>query len=425
MKLSLLTLLLLLPALHSALAQLDDALQEAGACARCHAISVVEWGSSRHREEGTDCVACHGASRGHVVDERNNVPPDRLPRKAAIAALCLECHADGCPKTKERMSCQDCHHVHALIDPRNPPSTRDERLEQLEVCWHNYSQLMQQGEENVKARKWAAALSVFQRALVVKPRDGAALARLKMCERRMKPGLAGFEIVGSDFDDATGLPHQVHVAGQGIPMLLVTGGEFDMGSERFADTKPVHSVRVEPFYLARHESTRDEWTLLMGSAPSEQTGQNSAQTGQTPVGHLSWEDAQAVVRKLNERVAGGGFRLPTEAEWEYAARAGGDSGDAFELPAPRAVERGRPNRLGFFDLAGNMREWCSSLLVPYPFNASDGREAANEPGLRVLRGGIYSEPPEWHDPAARHGERVNRRLAWTGLRLARSIPAMK
>jgi formylglycine-generating enzyme required for sulfatase activity len=86
------------------------------------------------------------------------------------------------------------------------------------------------------------------------------------------------------------------------------------------------------------------------------------------------------------------------------------------------VEQGKPNRLGLFDLAGNVREWCSSRFAPYPYRTGDGREAIAESGLRVLRGGAYVEPSGWYEPAARHGERPNRRMIWNGLRLARSIP---
>jgi formylglycine-generating enzyme required for sulfatase activity len=421
MKFPLLWSLFLLPPVYGAPAQVDDARKQAGECARCHAIAVVEWAYSKHYEAGTDCKACHGASRGHVADERNNVKPDRLPHQAAIAELCLGCHEKECPKSKKTGSCQDCHHVHALVDPQKQPSTRDERLEQLEARRQRYSQLMQAGDQHVKARKWEAAQSAFRGALREEPRDAAATARLKMCERRIKPGLAGFESVGSTFDEATGLPLRVRVVGLDLPMLLVPGGDYDMGSDQFANAKPVHAVRVEPFYLARHELTLNEWVAIMGSNPGTLPGQNSPQAGQVPVGQVSWNDALMVAQKLNERVDGGGFRLPTEAEWEYAARAGGESGEAFDLTAPRAVEQGRPNRLGFFDLAGNMREWCASRMLPYPCRAGDGREASDESGLCVLRGGAYSEPPGWYDPAIRHGERPTRRLPWNGLRLARSI----
>lgn len=403
-------------------AQVDEARKEAGVCARCHVISVAEWSYSRHRQSKTDCKACHGASEGHVLDERNKVKPDQIPRQTAVARLCLSCHEDGCPKSKDTDSCQKCHHAHALLDPRKPPTIRDERLEQLEARWQRHGQLMQEGERHVKAQQWEAAKAAFQRALGEKPRDSLALARLKTCERRMKPDLAGFEIVGTAFDEDTGLPCEVRVKGLQIPMRLVPGGEFDLGSDHLASTKPMHQARLEPFYLARHELTRDEWRAILGSHSSAHQGTNSPHTGRWPVEQVSWEDAQALARTLNDRVAGGGFRLPTEAEWEYAARAGGESDEAFGLAAPRPVEQGKPNRLGLFDLAGNVREWCSSRFAPYPYSASDGRESAAVSGLRVLRGGAFIEPAAWYDPAARHGERPNRRLISNGLRLARSIP---
>jgi formylglycine-generating enzyme required for sulfatase activity len=184
----------------------------------------------------------------------------------------------------------------------------------------------------------------------------------------------------------------------------------------------VHQVRIEPFYLARHELTQDEWQAILGSNPSGHQGPSFPPTGRWPVERLSWEDVQGLVRALNERMDGGGFRLPTEAEWEYAARAEGESNEAFGLSAPRPVEQGTPNRLGLFDLAGNVREWCSSRLAPYPFTAGDGRENLADSGLRVLRGGAFIEPAAWYDPAVRHGERPSRRLIWNGLRLARGIP---
>ncbi|MCP5117990.1 MAG: hypothetical protein GY953_44815, partial [bacterium] len=65
----------------------DQQFTEAGVCSRCHVISVVEWGMSGHRQAGKDCVACHGSSKGHVADERNNVKPERLPQGAAIGGL--------------------------------------------------------------------------------------------------------------------------------------------------------------------------------------------------------------------------------------------------------------------------------------------------------------------------------------------------
>lgn len=399
----------------------DAIRQQAGDCARCHVISVVEWGYSGHRPSGATCLDCHGPSAGHVRDERNNVKPDRLPRQEAIAGLCRECHEEGCPHAKESNACQRCHHVHALVDPRKPPAVRDERLEHLEARWRRYVENVQEGERLAREHQWAKARAAFERALVEKPGDPAARARMVMCRRRLQPALPGFDIVGTDFDQATGLPIEVRITGLGIPMRLVPGGDFDQGSDQFRQAQPVHRVRIEPFYLARHELTRDEWKAIAGSLPGERQDNPANPSGQWPVTQVSWDDAQSMIHLLNQRVTSGGFRLPTEAEWEYAARARGESDEAFNVSEPRAVEQGKPNQLGLFDLAGNVREWCSSRFTLYPYNPKDGREDLAPTGLRVLRGGAFSEPSTWYEPSLRHSERPDRRMSSNGLRLARSI----
>jgi formylglycine-generating enzyme required for sulfatase activity/acetyl esterase/lipase len=406
----------------SATGSADEMRQQAGDCARCHVISVAEWGCSRHWPRGAGCVDCHGASQGHVRDERNNVKPDRTPRGRDITPLCLGCHEEGCPDSKEKESCQKCHHVHALVDPRKAPVLRDDRLEELEARWRRYEQRMSEGEHLAASRQWEAARAAFARALTEKPGDRDAQSRIQMCRFRLKPELAGFEIVGAERDESTGLPREVRVAGLGIPMRLVPGGEFELGSDRFANTRPAHQVRIEPFYLARHEVTQEEWTAVLGANPSAHQGEAFPQHKSLPVECVSWEDARGFAEVLNTRVPGGGFRLPSEAEWEYAARQGGETGEAFSLSAPRPVERGGPNRLGLFDLAGNVREWCADIYAPYPWREDRDTPASPARVLRVLRGGAFPDPSDWYDPAMRHSERPDRRMLSNGFRLARDVP---
>jgi formylglycine-generating enzyme required for sulfatase activity len=333
--------------------QPDRQLQEAGVCARCHVISVIEWGISKHWKAGTNCVACHGASQGHVIDERNNVKPDRLPHGEAIAGLCATCHQAGCPKSKRKDGCAECHHFHALVNPQSQPA----------------------------------------------PAPKAAAAPPPAARR----------------DPAEGLPKTYRVPGVGIEMVLVRGGEVEIGSDTMANAQPVHSVLVAPFYLGVMEVTEAQWNAVMGRPVA------SVAAARLPASNISWKEAQAFAARLNVMASGGGFRLPTEAEWEFAARAGDTADPVFQRPVPRPAGQGAANPLGLFDLAGNVWEWCSSLGRAYPYDASDGREAADAAGLRVLRGGSYNDPPGWVSPATRHLERPDRRMPWYGLRIARSV----
>jgi tetratricopeptide (TPR) repeat protein len=380
----------------------DKQIKVAGVCARCHVISVVEWGMSRHWTTGTGCTACHGESQGHIIDERNNIKPERIPHGAAIAGLCLSCHSDGCPKTKNTANCQNCHHIHALVNPNTQAVAKDPRDELLAARWKRYEAHMSRAKALADAGNWKSARDSYRSALEQKPGDSAARAGLRLCSRRLQPGLPGFEISGAAIDAETGLPAEARVAGLGVEMLLVRGGEFDMGSEDRQDAKPVHTVRIAPLYLGKYELTQEQWTKVMGANPSARQG------GRMPVEQVSWEDCRQFIARLNARVRGGGFRLPTEAEWEYAAGAEAVETDSA-LRAPRAVGSGQPNKFGFFDMRGNVWEWCSTLFRPYPYDAADGRESAEDAGLRVLRGAGYSDT-SWFDSTSRHSERPQRRL---------------
>jgi len=419
--------------------------QQAGVCARCHVVSVIEWGLSKHFKVQNNCTGCHGESRGHVVDERNNIKPDKIPHGEAISGLCAGCHSAGCPKTKHKAGCQQCHHYHALINPSSGAQTKDDRLEQLVARWEKASALLRQADAQAAQQNWAAARDSYRAALQLIPANHAVKEKLESCERHLNPRLPGFETAGKEVDPKTGLPKLVRVAEWNIEMVLVTGGDFDMGSDSLVNAKPVHTVRVEPFYLARHELTQAQWKALMGANPSAHQGAGFPEADRMPVEQVSWKDCQQLMEKLNARIAGGGFRLPTEAEWEYAARAGSggtqpleslawfransakqpppaDGFQQIEAFSPRPAGTRQPDRLGLYDMRGNVWEWCSSMARPYPYEASDGREGLAGDELRTLRGGGFADSAASLDPAFRHGERPDRRYRWNGLRVARSIP---
>ena len=422
--------------------------KEAGVCARCHVLSVLEWSVSTHVGEGIDCRICHGTSQEHVANERNEIKPDRIPHGEEIAKLCVDCHDDGCPETLEMASCQECHHVHALLHPEKTPPSQDDRTKELSAYWEEVRRKMEEGERLIRLQEWEAAQAVFEDVLVLSSDHRRARMRLEFCRRRLDPNLPGFQIVGDEFDPRSGLPREVNVENLGIEMVLVPPGEFDMGSDQLRDARPVHTVRVEPFYLGKYEVTQGQWESWMGSNPSIHQGQAFPDADRMPVEGVSWDDCKRLLGKLNELVPGGGFRLPTEAEWEYACRAGtGAPGDpeSFErfawyrnnsahrsddqatfkqvdAYAPHPVGTMQPNPWGLYDMQGNVWEWCSSLWRPYLFDPADGRESPSTAGLRVLRGGGFADTEGSLHPAMRHGERPHRQYRWNGLRLARSVP---
>jgi formylglycine-generating enzyme required for sulfatase activity len=390
-----------------------------------------------------------------VADEQNSVKPDRVPRGAAIAALCKECHVAGCPRTKSKASCEDCHHPHALVNPKFDPAAIEKHARQLTAEQDAYKALFARGRQLAQLQKWDEARDAFRDALKANPASSSSAEAILMCERRLNPGIAGFKIVGGQFDPATGLPKEVVMDGLGLSLVLVPAGSFDMGSARRPAASPMHTVDVSAFYIGKYELTQAQWKALMGKNPSYYQGGKFAGEDRMPAEQVSWEDCQALLRTINARSPGGGFRLPTEAEWEYAARAGSTGPMAADdvlrsawlvensVPpdAPPPVRTGlyllgagvqsvphpvgtrEPNAWGLYDMLGNVSQWCSSLYEPYPYNALDGRESPSAQGLRVVRGASFADFIESADAAQRHGDRPDHRLRWTGVRLAYSPPA--
>ena len=467
-------------------------LVSAGACGRCHVSSALEWGLSKHstltrskNKRLPNCVGCHGESRDHVIDEQNTAKPDRVAHGDAIATLCVECHRRGCPHTSDLKNCQNCHHIHALVNPTLDAAAIEKRAGDLAALMQAYQGHLAEGERLVQLAQWEPARTAFAAALKDYPASDRAKAALAMIARRLKPGFSGFKIVGDQFDVLSGLPREIIMDGTGIDMVLVPAGSFDLCSELHADAQPVHTVNIAPFYLARFEMTQAQWKSLMSANPSFHQGVKFPRADQMPVEQVSWDDCRAMLVEINKRVPGGGLRLPTEAEWEYAARAGStDSADAAKVLsvawlrensriapaapdagaepeagaarvsreasnagmaqmfkemqrveaaklaapdsyAPHPVGTAQPNRWGLYDMQGNVAEWCSSLYQPYPYDAADGREATIGPGTRVLRGDTFMDSVESADPTLRHSDRPNRKLRWNGVRLAFSPPAVE
>ncbi len=214
-------------------------------------------------------------------------------------------------------------------------------------------------------------------------------------------------------------------------MVKIPGGSFHMGSGSGGNNeKPVHRVTLQPFELGKYEVTQAQWRAVMGDNPSHFKGCDNC-----PVEQVSWDDIQGFIEALKQKT-GKGYRLPTEAEWEYACRSGGRDeeycgGSSLGILAwynnssgskTHPVGQKRPNGLGLYDMSGNVWEWAQDCLNDsYAGAPSDG--TAWERGdcfQRVLRGGSWRSFP-WSLRSAYRFNMSGLRITDYGFRLARTF----
>ena len=216
-----------------------------------------------------------------------------------------------------------------------------------------------------------------------------------------------------------------------VKFVKIPAGEFDMGSnDGDRDEKPVRKVRISaPFQLGKYEVTLQQWDAVMGNNPG------SLKDARRPVEMVSWHDAEEFIRKLNLRNDDFEYRLPTEAEWEYAARAGttGDfAGKLDEMGWYEAnsgyethpVGEKKPNAWGLYDMHGNVWEWVQDRYDPEyyasrpdPDTDPQGRPATGS--YRVVRGGGWGNPARGCRSALRGWCRPDVRGGGLGFRLLR------
>jgi formylglycine-generating enzyme required for sulfatase activity len=229
-----------------------------------------------------------------------------------------------------------------------------------------------------------------------------------------------------------------------IEFVLVPGGEFAMGNDDHRDERPIHTVSVKPFLLARSEVTQRLWKQVMGLSIRDMEARN--REGSTakpeplpgtgpdhPVYYVAWEEAS----EFCERV---GFRLPSEAEWEYACRGGSLGefcyGDGFDLlkdygwfagnagNMPHSNGQKLPNAWGLLDMHGNVYEWCQDT-----YHRGEGYEGAPADGSAYVRAGVKTRTIRggaWYNPADLGVRTFDRgaskvRAKGSGVRLALSI----
>ena len=222
------------------------------------------------------------------------------------------------------------------------------------------------------------------------------------------------------------------VNGVSFTMKYVEGGTFQMGAtpeqgnDAYNDEKTVHSVTVSDFCMGETEVTQALWVAVMGSNPSSFKGDN------LPVESVSWDDCQEFIRKLNV-LTGKKFRMPTEAEWEYAAR-GGNRSNGYKYSGSNSisdvawygsgkdnthpVKTKKANELGLYDMTGNVCEWCSDWYGSYNSSAQTNPTGPSSGSKRVSRGGSWNNA---YARSCRTSSRFygnpDRRISYGGFRL--------
>jgi formylglycine-generating enzyme required for sulfatase activity len=287
-----------------------------------------------------------------------------------------------------------------------------------------------------------SACLFFGRALQYDSLAGEHLRAWAWCNPATKPGLAQDTQPAVSrqpgMTTGSGSAGSTAVAGTALgepEMILVRAGTFQMGSNEGLDSeKPVHSVSVSNFYIGKYEVTQKQWRDIMGSDPP---GLGFPGCDQCPVESVSWDDIQEFLQKLNAKFPGKNYRLPSEAEWEYAARGGAQS-KGYEYAGSNNVAEvawygdidgkthpvggKKANELGIYDMSGNVWEWCQDVWHQnYQGAPGDGSAwtSGDEQDRRVLRGGSWVDYVNYCRSASRNWNRSTDGIISFGFRLAR------
>ena len=239
-------------------------------------------------------------------------------------------------------------------------------------------------------------------------------------------------------------PGQVPLKG----MAFVEGGTFQMGGTS-DDEKPVHSVTVSDFYIGKYEVTQGEYEALIGKNPAEfkQSGKNA------PVEYVSWYDAVEYCNKLSDKEGldrcysgsgkkikcdfdANGYRLPTAAEWEFAAK-GGNKSEGYKYSGSNDLKQvawyddtsgnkthsaggKQANELGIFDMSGNLYEWCWDWYGAYSSGKQNNPRGSSSGSFRVRRGGSWLHFASSCRIAFRYSEYPGHSYNYLGFRVVRS-----
>jgi len=409
-------------------------LDEAGACLTALAPLATSGqlgGAGQLQDEWRGCQSAHAAAVADRAKRLANVDADLLALQRGLAA-------------GDRMALPRLRALQGLLgdDPRLAPllstgagvaarwlasSLPDlpERLQRLEPV------------AVAELRALEGWFGDDARLAPVRAAETAGQAvRAQRTARLQREGLV--PLPGAAIDAATGFPQQIVHERTGAVLVLIPAGDFMMGSpaseagRRRDEAQHPRAIRT-PYYLGKTAVTQAQWRKVMGSNPSQFLGDD------LPVEQVSWDDCQQFLQK-----AGGGLRLPSEAEWEYSCRAGTTTPFSFGMTiTPEQVQHdgnlpygvaseGRyrerpvpvgslpPNAWGLHEMHGNVWEWCQDGYEAYPSSGTE--EPSRAAGARVLRGGSWYGSANYCRAAYRRGPVPGTRDDSVGLRLARTLP---
>ncbi|MDR1345876.1 MAG: SUMF1/EgtB/PvdO family nonheme iron enzyme [Bacteroidales bacterium] len=222
----------------------------------------------------------------------------------------------------------------------------------------------------------------------------------------------------------------------GITLVPVEGGTFTMGSansdaEAYSTEKPAHQVTVSGFKIMKYEVTQKQWHDIMDSWPAEEPNSRDGAGDNYPAYNVSWNDIQAFITKLNQKT-GKKYRLPTEAEWEFAAR-GGIRSKGFKYSGSNNISdvayyrdnssktnpvgSKQPNELGIYDMSGNVGEWCYDWDGNYTEDTQTNPTGPATGTTKITRGGSWNNGARNCRVAYRENFGINARYSYMGFRL--------
>ena len=335
--------------------------------------------------------------------------------------------------------------VYDIIEKRNDENARIEAetsYKEMLSDQQSYLVLLGEGDKLLSVNKYSESINKYEQAQIYEKKytgteyskefDKGASSKIEAANEAEQAYKAEQARLEKEKREREGI---YEVNGVTFKMIAVEGGTFKMGatseqgSDAYSDESPVHSVTLSDYYIGETEVTQELWDAVMGTNPSRFKG------SKRPVESVSWDDCWTFIKELN-RLTGKNFRLPTEAEWEYAARGGNKSKgykysgsntignvawyDSNSGSKTHDVKTKQANELGIYDMSGNVYEWCQDYYGNYSSGSQTNPIGPTSGSDRVYRGGSWLINAKCCRVSYRYGNNPDDASGNLGLRLSLS-----